>query len=55
MMNIRTAKAFRTLSHEASCVLAEVRPIRYATEETVRIYKATHNNIEFDAPLEVRH
>jgi len=35
MMNIKISKAFRTLSYEASCVLAGVRPIRLATEETV--------------------
>ena len=51
MMNIKTAKPFRTLSYEASCVLAGVRPIRLVIEEKVRTYKATHNNIEYDAPL----
>ena len=55
MMNIKIAKAFRTLSYEASCVLAGVRPIRIAIEEKIRTYKATHNNIEYDAPLEVRY
>ena len=53
MMNIKIAKAFRTLSYEASCVRAGVRPIRLAVQEKVRTYKATHN-IEYDAPLEVR-
>ena len=33
MMNIKIAKAFRTLPYEASCVLACVRPIRLAMEE----------------------
>jgi hypothetical protein len=55
MMNIKIAKAFRTLSYEASCVLAGVRPIRLAIEEKVRTYKATHTNIKYDAPLEVRY
>jgi len=54
-MNIEIAKAFRTLSHEASCILAAVRPIRLAVEEKIRTSKATHNNIEFDASLEVRY
>ena len=54
MVNIKIAKAFRTLSYEASCVLAGVRHIRLAIEEKVRTYKATHYNIEYDAPLEVR-
>jgi len=55
MMNIKIAKAFRTLSYEASCVLAGFRPIRLAVEEKVRNYKATHNDIEYDAPLEMRY
>jgi hypothetical protein len=55
MMNIKISKAFRTLSYEASCVLAGVRPIRLATEEKVRTYKATHNNTEYAAPLDVRY
>ena len=54
-MNIKIAKAFRTSSFEASRVLAGVRPFRLAIEEKVRTYKATHNNIEYDAPLEVIH
>ena len=53
MMNNKIAKAFRTLSYEASCVLAGVRPIRLAIEEKIRTHKATHNNIMHDAPLEV--
>jgi len=53
--NIKIAKAFRTLSYEASCVLAAVRPIQLAVEEKVRTYTATHNNIEYDEPLEVRY
>jgi len=55
MMNIKIAKAFRTLSYEASCVLAGVRPVRLAVEENIRTYKTTHNNIGYDAPLGVRY
>ena len=55
LINIKIVKAFRTMSYEASCVLAGVRPIRLAIEEKVRTYKATQNNIEYDAPLEVRY
>jgi len=55
MMNIKIAKAFRTLSYEASCVLAAVRLIRPAVEEKARTYTATHNNIQYDGPLEVRY
>jgi hypothetical protein len=55
LINIKIAKAFRTLSYEASCVLAGVYPIRLAIEENIGTYKATHDNIENDAPLEVRY
>jgi hypothetical protein len=55
LINIKIAKAFRTLSYEASFVLAGVYPIRLAIEEKIRTYKATHDNIEYDAPLEVRY
>ena len=54
-MYIKIAKAFRTLSYEASCVLAGVRPIWIAIEEKVRTYRAIHNNVEYDAPLIVRY
>ena len=55
MMNIKIAKAFRTLSYEASCVLAAIRPIQLAVEETVRTYTATHKNIEYEEILDVRY
>ena len=55
MINIKISKAFRTLSYEASCVMAGVRAIRLAIEEKVRTYKATHNNTEYDVPLDVRY
>ena len=54
-MNIKITKAFRTLSYEASCVLAGFCPIRFAIVEKVRTYKETHNNIEYDAPLVKRY
>ena len=44
MLNIIIAKAFRTLSYEAACVLAAVRPTRLAVEEKVRTYKATQQH-----------
>jgi len=55
MMNIKIAKAFRSLSYEASCVLAAFRPIQLAVEEMVRKYTATHNKIVYDEPLDVRY
>ena len=54
-MNIKIAKAFRTLPYEASCVLAAVRPIHLAVEEKIPTYTATHNNIEYDEPPDVKY
>ena len=39
MMNIKIAKAFRTLSYEASCVLAADRQIQLAIEEKYEIIR----------------
>jgi len=55
LINIKTAKTFRTITFEASCVMAGVPPIGIVIEGKVRAYKATHNNIEYDAPLQVRY
>ena len=59
MMNIRIAKAHRTLSFEASCVVAGVKPIGVSIEEFVKIYEATHKSEEdtedFDKPLQLMH
>jgi len=55
VMNIKISKAFRTLSYEASSLLAGDRPIRLAIKEKVRTYKATPNKNEYDVTLEVRY
>ena len=43
LINIKIAKAYRTVSFEASCVLAGVPPIGIDIEERARLYKITHN------------
>jgi hypothetical protein len=56
LMNIKMAKAYRTISYDASCVIAGVRPIQITIEQKVQTYMATKiNNPEYDAPLEVRY
>ncbi|KAJ4431155.1 hypothetical protein ANN_19750 [Periplaneta americana] len=59
IMNINIAKAHRTLSFEASCVVAGVRPIGISIAESVKIYQATHESNEdpedYDRPLQVRY
>jgi hypothetical protein len=55
-MNIKISKAYRTVSYDASCVIAEVRPIQITIEQQVQTYMATKiNNLTYDAPLDVRH
>ena len=44
LINIKIAKAFRTISFEASCVKVGVPPIGIVIEGKVRTYKATRNN-----------
>jgi len=52
LMNIKIAKAYRTISYDASCIIAGVRPIQITIEQKVQTYMATTiNNIEHDAPL----
>jgi hypothetical protein len=38
LINIKIAKAFRTISSEALCILAVTTPIEFRTEEAVRRY-----------------
>jgi hypothetical protein len=55
IINIKIAKAYRTVSYDASCVIAGVRPIQITIEQKVHTYMATKiNNLECDTPLEVR-
>lgn len=56
LINIKISKAHRTLSYEASCVVAGNKPICITIAETAKIYKATHDEREdnltkYDAPL----
>jgi hypothetical protein len=42
LINIKTAKAYRTISFEASCVMAGVPPIRLVIDGKVQLYKRKH-------------
>lgn len=42
LINIKITKAYRTVSYEASCVLAAVKPINIKIQEILEVYKATH-------------
>jgi len=59
LINIKMAKAYRTVSHEALCVLTGTMPIDLKIEQTVRIYQLTKGNdtgkTQFDKDMEVRY
>jgi ribonuclease HI len=58
LINIKIAKAYRTISFEASCVLAGVPPIGIIIEERARLYNIMHNTergeYEYEQPLPVK-
>ena len=43
LINIKVAKAYRTISFEASYFMAGVPPIGIVIEEKARLYKIKHN------------
>lgn len=56
LLNIKIIKAYRTVSFEASCVLAAVKSINIKIQEVLEIYKDTHitsENDETTIPIEV--
>jgi len=59
LINIKMAKAYRRVSHEALCVLTGTMPIDLKIEQTVKIYQLTKGNdtgkTQFDKDMEVRY
>jgi len=53
------AKAYRTVTHEALCVLTGTMPVDLKIEQTARIYQLTKGNdtgkTQFDKDMEVRY
>jgi len=43
LINIKIAKAHRTISFKASCIMAGFPPIGIVIEEKARLYKVKHN------------
>jgi hypothetical protein len=58
LINIKTAKAFRTTSFDASCMIAGVPPIGIVIEEKARMYEIKHttgrHEHECDKPLQLK-
>jgi hypothetical protein len=56
-MNLKIAKAFRTISFEASCLMAGVPPIGIVIAGKVQLYKRKHgkesSEFECDTPLPI--
>jgi len=52
---IRVAKAYRTVSNEALCVIAGLIPINIKIEETGKYYEITkEKGIQYDGEMEVK-
>jgi predicted ATP-grasp superfamily ATP-dependent carboligase len=54
LINIKIAKAYRTISFEASCVIAGVPPIGLVIDGKVQVYKQNHGLENSDMPLPVQ-
>ena len=58
LINIKIAKAYRTSSFEASCLIAGVYPVGIVIEGNTSLYKRKHNtgkdDFEWDKPLPAR-
>jgi len=56
LIHIKIAKAYGTISYDASCVTAGIRPTQITIEQKVQTYVATKiNHLEYDAPFEVEY
>jgi hypothetical protein len=56
LINIRIAKAYRTVSNEALCVIMGLIPINMKTEETSKYYELVQGQGNlFDREMEVKH
>jgi len=56
LINIKIAKAFRTVSNEALCVITGLTPINIKIEETAKYYEYIKGNGSlFDQEIEVKH
>lgn len=51
LFNIKITKAYRTISYEASCVLAGIQPIDITIQGIIKQYDSIHGDVNYDAPL----
>jgi len=52
LVNIKIAKAHKTISYDASCVVAGIQPIDITVHGKAKIYKSTHGGCDYDQQLE---
>lgn len=51
LFNIKITKAYRTISYDASCILAGIQPIDIKIQGKVKLFDFTHGKRDYDAPL----
>lgn len=51
LFNIKVAKAYRTISYDASCVIAGIQPIDITIQGKIKLFNFMHEDIDYDAPL----
>jgi len=54
LINIKIARAYRTTSHEALCVLTGITPIQMELRSQAKVYYITRGNAQIDAPKQYR-
>jgi len=52
LINIKIAKAYRTVSHEALCILTGLTPIHIKINEAAQLYQLTRESIYKDQPID---
>ena len=52
LVNIKIAKAYKTISYDASCVVTGIQPIDITVHSKAKIYKSTHGGCDYDQQLE---
>jgi len=52
LINIKIAKAYRTVSHEALCILTGLTPIHIKIDEAAQLYQKTRENRYKDQPID---
>jgi len=52
LINIKIAKAYRTVSNEALCILTVMTPVAIKIEEAAQLYQLTRGNTKEEAQID---